>query len=212
MTKIIGVLGFINSGKGSVASHLVANHGFRQDSFAASLKDICSITFGWPRHMLEGDTKQSREWRELTDPWWAAKLNMPGFSPRLALQLIGTDALRNHFNEDIWFLTLENRIRQNPDQPVVISDVRFPNEVKFIADQGGVLIKVNRGPAPVWYETAMLANKGNSIARDVMTQTYSDAHFSEWAWVGSKVTHEINNDTTLENLGKQVSDIINVVK
>ena len=172
---IIGLLGLINSGKGTVAQQLVQEYDFRQDSFATSLKDACSVIFDWPRHMLEGDTKESREWREIVDPWWSEKLGMPNFSPRLALQVVGTDALRNHFCEDLWFLTLQNRIRKNPMQHVVISDVRFPNEIKFIQEQKGVLVRVNRGPLPVWYETAVMANKGNSIAKEVMTKTYSEA-------------------------------------
>lgn len=204
---IVGLIGFINSGKGTVATQLVQEYNFRQDSFAASLKDACSMVFDWPRHMLEGDTKISREWREQVDPWWAEKLGRPEFSPRLALQLIGTEALRNSFNPDIWFLTVENRIRKNPNQHVVISDVRFPNEIDFIRKQGGKLVKINRGALPVWYETAMMANKGNSIAKNIMTETYSAAHFSEWAWVGSKIDFELNNDGTLEELQSQVKEV-----
>jgi hypothetical protein len=208
---IFGLLGFINSGKGTVASTLVNDCGFRQDSFASSLKDVCAVTFDWPRYMLEGDTKESREWREIPDQWWSEKLGIPDFSPRLALQLIGTNTLRNHFNPDIWFLTLENRIRKNPDQHVVISDVRFPNEVKWIQDQGGILIRIARGPEPVWYETALMANKGNSIANKVMTETYSAAHLSEWAWVGAKVDYRINNDGTMEDLKQQALAVKNAI-
>ena len=208
MSKIIGLLGFINSGKGTVASQLVNGYNFRQDSFAAGLKDACAVMFDWPRHMLEGDTKESREWREIVDPWWSEQLSMPNFSPRLALQVVGTDVMRNNFHQDMWFLTLRNRIRKNPDQNVVISDVRFPNEIKFIQEQGGTLIRVNRGPAPVWYETAILANKGNSIAKDVMAKTYAGAHLSEWAWVGSKIDYELNNDSTLDFLEGQVKEIL----
>lgn len=208
MAKIVGLIGFINSGKGTVASTLVSDYNFRQDSFAASLKDACSVMFDWPRHLLEGDTKESREWREIVDPWWSEKLNMPGLSPRLALQVIGTDALRNHFHEDIWFMTVQNRIRKNPGQNVVISDVRFPNEIKFIKEQGGILVKITRGQQPVWYETAVLANKGNSIAKEAMTKMYSAAHFSEWAWAGTKIDVELNNDGTLDDLNSQVNRLI----
>ncbi len=206
---IIGLLGFINSGKGTVASQLVNNFNFRQDSFAASLKDACSAIFDWPRHMLEGDTTESREWREIVDPWWSEKLGIPNFSPRLALQVIGTDALRNNFHEDLWFLTLQNRIRKNPEQHVVISDVRFPNEIKFIQEQGGILVRINRGPTPVWYETALMANKGNTLAKEVMNKTYSTAHFSEWAWVGMPVNYEINNDSTVVDLEMNLNNFIN---
>lgn len=208
MSKIIGLLGFINSGKGTVASQLVKGYNFRQDSFASGLKDACAVIFDWPRHMLEGDTKESREWREEVDPWWSEQLDMPTFSPRLALQVVGTDVMRNNFHQDMWFLTLRNRIRKNPDQNVVISDVRFPNEIKFIQDQGGILIRVNRGPAPIWYETAILANKGNSLAKAAMAKTYSNAHLSEWAWVGSPVTAEIQNDGSVEELKEKVQTIL----
>ena len=206
---IVGISGFISSGKGTVATQLTEQYRFRKDSFAASLKDACAVMFDWPRDLLEGETAQSREWREQVDEWWATKLGIPNLTPRLALQLIGTDALRNNFSDAMWFTTLENRIRKNPTQNVVISDVRFPNEIKFIQDMGGIMIKVNRGPAPVWYETAILANKGNSLAKGAMTTLYSAAHFSEWAWVGAKFDYEINNDSTLGNLSSQLEDIIN---
>jgi len=205
---LVGISGFIGCGKSTVADQLTGQHNFRKDSFATSLKDACALMFDWPRYMIEGDTKESREWREQVDTWWAQKLNIPNFSPRLALQLIGTDALRNHFNEGIWFMTLENRIRKNPDQHVVISDVRFPNEVEFIKSQGGIMVRVDRGPTPVWFETALMANKGNSLAKEAMTKTYSNAHFSEWAWVGSKFDYVVNNDGTLENLHSQVKEIV----
>ncbi len=208
MAKIIGISGFIGSGKSTVANQLTEQYGFRKDSFALSLKDACAAIFDWPRELIEGDTKESREWREEIDEWWANKLNIPTFSPRLALQLIGTDSLRNHFNEGIWFLTLENRVRKNPCQHVVISDVRFPNEFKFIQEQGGVNIRIDRGTTPVWYETALMANNGNSIAKEIMTKTYSDAHFSEWAWVGSKFDRVIQNNGSIENLAVQVNEIV----
>ena len=205
---IVGISGFISSGKGTVATQLTEKYGFRKDSFAASLKDACAVMFDWPRDMLEGETAESREWREQVDEWWATKLGIPNLTPRLALQLIGTDALRNNFSDAMWFTTLENRIRKNPSQNVVISDVRFPNEIKFIQDMGGIMIKVNRGPAPVWYETAILANKGNSLAKGAMTTLYSAAHFSEWAWVGAKFDQEINNDGDVETLNIQIDEMV----
>jgi len=208
---IIGISGFINSGKGTVGTHLTEKYSFRKDSFANSLKDACAVMFDWPRDMLEGETDESRKWREQVDAWWSEKLGIPNLTPRLALQLVGTDAMRNNFSDSIWFTTLENRIRKNPDQHVVISDVRFPNEIKFIQDRGGIMIKVSRGINPVWYETAILANKGNSLAKNAMTSTYSSAHFSEWAWVGSKFDYELNNDSTLDLLKVQVDELITLL-
>lgn len=210
MGMIFGISGFIGSGKGTVATYLTDHHGFRKDSFAASLKDVCSAIFGWPRDLLEGETVESRAWREQVDEWWSSKLNIPNFSPRSALQLVGTNALRNNLSEELWTSSLENRIRKNPSQHVVISDVRFPNEVKFIQDQGGIMIRVKRGPDPEWYPYAKMANAGNHFAKSVMSKTYASVHQSEWAWAGTKFDFEINN-TTFDSLFDEVTKAVNSV-
>ena len=62
MTTIIGICGFIGSGKDTAADYLVNFHGFRRDSFAATLKDAVGAVFGWDRELLEGRTKEARAW------------------------------------------------------------------------------------------------------------------------------------------------------
>ena len=59
---IIGVTGFIGSGKDTIANYLVAKHGFVRDSFAGTLKDAVAQVFGWDRELLEGLTPEAREW------------------------------------------------------------------------------------------------------------------------------------------------------
>ena len=56
--------------------------------------------------MLVGDTVDSRDFRETPDLYWTRKLNIDNFT-RLALQLIGTEIMRNHFNQNIWLDSLE---------------------------------------------------------------------------------------------------------
>lgn len=205
---ILGILGLINSGKGSIADTLVKEYDFNKDSFAASLKDVCVDMFDWPRDLIEGDTKESREWREQPDKWWSEKLGIPNFTPRLALQLVGTDALRNHFNNDIWFLTLANRIRKSPDKDIVIADVRFPNEINMVKESGGKLILVKRGPDPVWFSIAARANNGDEDAQREMQECFPEVHFSEWAWIGCGIDHIIINDGTIAELEENVKTII----
>ena len=137
---IIGVCGFIGSGKDTVADYLTNCHGFRRESFANSLKDSVASVFGWDRTMLEGRTKQAREWREQLDVWWAERLNIPILTPRWVLQHWGTEVCRHGFHDDIWIASLENKLRNSKDD-IVISDCRFPNEIKSIKNAGGIVVR-----------------------------------------------------------------------
>ena len=144
---IIGICGLIGSGKDTIADYLVNSHGFGQDSFAASLKDTLAAVFGWDRTMLEGRTGSSRKWREQVDTWWATRLGIPHLTPRWAMQNLGTEVIREHFHQDIWTASVENKLRKINNN-VVISDCRFPNEVAAIQAAGGVVVCVKRGAAP----------------------------------------------------------------
>ena len=94
---IIGLVGWIGSGKNTVADILATQHSYKKDSFAAPLKDATANIFNWPRKTLEGDTDHSRHFRECVDPYWANKLQIKNFTPRLALQIVGTELFREHF-------------------------------------------------------------------------------------------------------------------
>ena len=89
--KIVGICGLIGSGKDTVAKRLIENHGFQKVSFAETLKDATADIFQWPRELLEGDTDESRVWREREDFWWSKKLGWK-VTPRKALQIMGTEA------------------------------------------------------------------------------------------------------------------------
>lgn len=201
---IIGVCGFIGSGKDTVADYLVNFHEFRRDSFASTLKDAVAAVFGWDREMLEGRTKQAREWREQVDPWWSTRLDMPNLTPRWVLQWWGTEVCRKSFHDDIWIASLEARLRNTTDN-IVISDCRFPNEIKAIRNAGGQVIRVVRGEDPEWYDIAISTNAGTF---NHMATAYSDVHASEWAWVGTKFDAIIDNNSTVDNLYKQLEMVV----
>lgn len=204
---IIGLVGFIGSGKDTVASRFIS-YGCVKDSFAAPLKDACAAIFGWRRELLEGDTVESREFRETPDMFWARKLGIDNFTPRLALQLVGTDVLRNHFHQDIWLSSLEYRFRiKNNDQNVVISDARFRNELELIKSLNGIIVWVQRGELPQWFDDAVKANEGNAIARKIMQTRWRDVHESEWNWAGFPVDYVINNNGSMEDLDRLVNDL-----
>jgi hypothetical protein len=202
---IIGVCGFIGSGKDTIADYLVNFHEFRRESFASTLKDAVASVFGWDRTMLEGRTKEAREWREQVDPWWAARLDMPTLTPRWVLQYWGTEVCRKAFHDDIWIASLENKLRNSKDH-VVISDCRFPNEISSIKRAGGQIVWVQRGVLPEWYDLAVDANRGSNVALNELKRL--KIHASETAWVGTAFDAIIDNNSTIDELYQQAQTLV----
>lgn len=132
---IIGLAGKARSGKDTVAEYLVRRYAFRTRAFASSLKYAAWEVFGWSVEHTDGDLKEDM------DPYW-------GFSPRWALQHMGTEAMRNNVCQDVWIKSLYKHIRELPDLDWVISDVRFPDEAKAVKEWGGVLWRIERTNNP----------------------------------------------------------------
>lgn len=201
---IIGICGFIGAGKDTAADYLVGFHGFRRDSFANTLKDAVAAVFGWDRELLEGRTPEARAWREQRDEWWSNRLNM-NITPRWVLQYWGTEVLRQHFHDDIWIAALEARLAKRTDH-TVISDVRFPNEVKAIKEQGGKIIWIQRGATPHWYGIAEQANRGDTKALGWLQR--EGIHPSESSWAGTQFDKVVVNNGSIEHLYEQLKSLV----
>jgi hypothetical protein len=218
MSKVWGIVGWINSGKDTVADRLVNHYGFCRLSFAGSLKDAVSAIFGWDRQMLEGNTPASRRWRETRDEWWSRRLNIPDLTPRWVLQNIGTEALREHFHKDIWLASTELRIieAQKQNKDVIISDCRFHNEFNMIKAHGGKLIRIDRKDRnPAWYPCALMQNQASvnqlseMVSRGVtMQHLWPEVHPSEYNWVGLPVDFELKNTGTLDDLHNNIDNMM----
>lgn len=198
--RIIAVSGLIGSGKDTAADYLVRFHDYHRVSFAGTLKDAVSAIFGWNRDMLEGQSRASREWREQVDTWWAERLNMPHLTPRWVLQYIGTDVFRNHFHNDIWVASVENRIRQH--DRVVITDARFQNEIDAVRKIGGRTIRISRGQDPDWVSVA----REQGIEECV--RQFPHIHASEYNGAVMNHDHYVDNNGTLEELYSKLESIV----
>ena len=201
---IIGICGFIGSGKDTIADYLVNVRQFRRVSFAGTLKDAVSAVFGWDRELLEGRTQESRAWREQRDEWWSQRLEQE-ITPRYVLQQWGTEVCRHGYHDEIWVASLENRLR-NSHNNVVITDCRFPNEIQAIHRAGGQVIRVCRGPEPEWYDLAVAANHGSWAARQKL-DAYQ-IHPSETAWVGTDFNAVIDNNGSFDRTFEQVESVV----
>jgi hypothetical protein len=190
---LIGVVGLIGSGKGTVSDRLEQKHNFRKDSFARSLKDAVSSMFNWDRDMLEGKTDQSRAWREKPDVFWSKRFGKD-VTPRWVLQYFGTEVMRQGMHDSIW---IDSCMARYDGKPTVIADTRFENEIKIIREMGGSILLVKRGQDPDWFTDYV---EGNVVPKNV--------HLSEYAWAKSEYDHLITNDGTLEDLHSKIDDLI----
>ncbi len=207
---IIGLVGLIGSGKSTAAGRLINFHNFKEVSFASVLKDVVSVMFGWPRHLLEGDTVESRVWRDQPDEFWTRELGWKdGFTPRKALQYFGTDVVRNHFHHDFWVLRLKKSI-VNIQGHVVVSDCRFPNEIKMIKDFGGEIWQIQRGEIPYWFSELhefLQVNQTPSIDQIKMLESKLGLHASEWLWAGTTPNRVIKNNK-LETFLHEIDNVV----
>ena len=190
---LIGVVGLIGSGKGTVSDRLEQKHNFRKDSFAKSLKDAVSSMFNWDREMLEGKTDESRAWREKPDVFWSKRFGKD-VTPRWVLQYFGTEVMRQGMHDSIW---IDSCMARYDGKPTVIADTRFENEIKIIREMGGSILLVKRGQDPDWFTDYV---EGNVVPKNV--------HLSEYAWAKSEYDHLITNDGTSEDLHSKIDDLI----
>jgi hypothetical protein len=210
---IVGVVGFLGSGKGTVGDLLVAEHKFSKMAFADPLKDATAAIFGWPRNMLEGDTAESRAFREAPDAFWSERFGFE-VTPRWALQTLGTEGVRNVLHDSAWVCSFE---RRRTADNVVVVDTRFPNEIAKIKELGGFIVRTVRGDEPEWYETAYNENLSNNSERielmcrkELMSDKYPDIHISEWAWIGTKYDYVLDNNGSIRDLDANVNYMLKI--
>lgn len=131
---IIGLTGYAQSGKDSVANILVENYGYQRVAFADPIRDLLYAT----NPML----KEGYRVKGLVDVygWDRVKVDYP--EARRLLQELGVGA-RKVFGDMFW---VKQALRQlEVEGNFVITDVRYPNEAKAIREhQGSQIWRVKR--------------------------------------------------------------------
>jgi len=141
MPLIIGITGKKFNGKDTLGKYL-SKYGYKRLAFADPLKDVLRDVFHFNDEQLYGEDK------EKIDPYWKV-------SPRTIMQFVGTDLFRHQMKKilpdvgnNIWIEVIKRQIleiwKTNPDQKIVLTDLRFPNEIALIKEFGGIIIRVKR--------------------------------------------------------------------
>jgi hypothetical protein len=148
--SIIGVSGFMRTGKDSVAS-LLAGFGYTKLSFADPLrkmaKDIDPYISIKDAHEDVLDLFHPLEAvlysRLLNAIGYERSKEIPDF--RRFLQRLGTEGIRNNFGVNAWVNLAMKTIKGAPEgTKFVLPDVRFPNEADAIHALGGAVWRTER--------------------------------------------------------------------
>lgn len=152
LPPLVGLIGKKRVGKDTFAAVLVEEFGFARVAFADPLKEmaltvdpIIDVGAGWDDegHLYSlSDLVEAHSWEYVKDTY-------PG--ARRLLQRLG-DGVRQ-FEPEFWVWAgmrsvhdlrgaREQYVRQ--PRPVVITDVRYPNEADAIRDAGGILVRIVR--------------------------------------------------------------------
>lgn len=130
MMQIIGFAGRKGSGKDTCADILVQHYGFDKRAFATPLKSFCQQLFLLSDDQLWGNL------RDIVDDRY-------GHTPRQLLQKFGTDFIRDCISPNFWVDRFSTWYKAQSGS-VVVSDVRFQNEVATIQQLGGRVYLVER--------------------------------------------------------------------
>jgi len=148
---LIGLGGWSRSGKDTAADYLVRKYGFIKHGFSVALKEEVAQKF--PRTLavearrVYGDQLQSgRVTLEecIHRLLWVDRTELT----RALLQEMGTE-VRRADNPAYWIVKFVQEYRKRGCLPMVVPDVRFPNEFSVIRAWRGILLWIDRpGNAP----------------------------------------------------------------
>jgi hypothetical protein len=141
---LIGLAGRAGSGKDTAADYLCERYGFMRASFAAPIKSMLEALF----EPMGVDHAYLHEPQLKGEPIAA----LGHLSARYAMQTLGTEWGRRLMGEDFWVHCLDAQLFLAPERVpvhdrIVVTDVRFPNETRWVRRCGGRTIRLQRHQA-----------------------------------------------------------------
>jgi dephospho-CoA kinase len=138
MTKILGLSGYAQSGKDTIADYLVKNYGYTKISFADPIRKALytlnpKIDIADMRGVPLSAAVDGLGWENV-------KADSP--DTRELLQRMGTEVGRDLFGKDFWVNQAILKAREH--DKVVFADVRFQNEVEAILGHSGAVWRVSK--------------------------------------------------------------------
>lgn len=213
---IIGLSGYIGSGKDTVAQMIIDSMGSyeaRDDmgagsvwrwhngpwvnkKFAAKLKQVASLLTGIPIENFENQefkkTYLPSKWSWIERHYSADGVDVVELEHRMTvrefLQKLGTEAMRENLHENVWVNALFADYGKRDNW--IVSDVRFPNEAQAVKNFGGVLIRIERNLPDIPYKRLEQLHP-------------SETSLDEWEF-----DYRIFNNGTLEDLRKVVESLL----
>ena len=158
--NIIGISGRAGSGKDTVAEmirKMLFKEHWEIKKFSGKLKKIASILTGIPEYKFEDrkfkDSFLSNDWDYYTIDW--ENFSFDGdennvneikvkYTVRDFLVTLGIKGLRCSVHEDVLINALWIDYKNDYESKWIISDVRFLNEVKYIKENGGIVIRLTK--------------------------------------------------------------------
>ena len=112
-------------------------------AFADVLKEFAVDVLGLEYNQVYGTNKEKNSPTHLLWENMPTGNNKGPMTGREVLQYFGSDICRKMY-ENIWFDACIRRIRKDDPELALISDVRFPNEIQGIQDEGGIVFGLPR--------------------------------------------------------------------
>lgn len=137
--KVIGFVGYARSGKNVAAGVLADEFGYKEFAFADKLRECL---YALNPLVISNDGLTTEFLQNIINDygWQDYKCSSYSDDIRRLTQRFGTDVGRNLLDPDIWVKELDKESGK-----IVVTDVRFPNELERILASGGKAIRIVRG-------------------------------------------------------------------